>query len=120
MTESHTTTKVQLKDGVYDPLKKVVQVVLPGFGALYFTLAQIWGLPAADQVVGTCSAVALFLGLLLTLSSKNYNADNNEVVGVVEVSPTEDGRKRYSVNFEQDPETWEGKKSVQFTIDNKL
>lgn len=117
---STSSSSIQLKDGVYDPLKKVVQVVLPGVGSLYLALSEIWGLPAAQQIVGTCSALALFLGLLLTLSSKNYNADTNAVVGVVEVTPTEDGRKRYSVNFEQDPETWEGKKSVQFTINNQL
>lgn len=68
---------------VYDGLKAAVQVLLPGAGALYFALAQIWGLPKAEEVVGSISAVAVFLGLLLGLSSRNYYKDERGRVDFV-------------------------------------
>ena len=61
-----------LSDNMYNVLKWVVQIVLPAIGTLYFTLAQIWHLPAGEQVVGTCSALALFLGALIGISSTQY------------------------------------------------
>jgi hypothetical protein len=76
-----------LSGPLYDNLKKVVQVGLPGLGTLYFTLSQIWGLPDTEQVVGTIGAVALFLGLLLGLSSKTYNQDDNKYDGMLQVEP---------------------------------
>lgn len=56
----------------YDFLKNVVQLILPGFGTLYFSLAAIWGFPAADQVVATCAAIATFLGIVLRISSSTF------------------------------------------------
>lgn len=62
-----------LSNSLYDKLKWVVQYLLPGLGTLYFALAAIWDLPNTEQVVGTLSALAVFLGTLLGLSSMNYN-----------------------------------------------
>ena len=56
-----------LSNKVYNWLKFVAQILLPGVGALYFALAQIWGLLAAEEVVGTITAVDVFLGLFLVL-----------------------------------------------------
>ena len=56
----------------YDALKWVAQIFLPALGTLYFALAKIWGLPAAEEVVGTIVALDAFLGALLGISSKNY------------------------------------------------
>ncbi len=38
-----------------------------------FALAGIWGLPYGEQVVGTITAVDTFLGVLLGISSAQYN-----------------------------------------------
>jgi putative holin Dp-1 len=57
---------------LYDFLKFLALVVLPGAGALYFTVGSIWGLPAVEQVVGTISAVDLFLGDIVRRMSKEY------------------------------------------------
>lgn len=61
-----------LKDSVYDILKFVAQVILPALGTLYFALAQIWGLPYGEQIVGTITAVDTFLGALLGISTIQY------------------------------------------------
>ncbi len=64
---------MKLDNKVYDILKYIAQIVLPGLGTLYFALAGIWGFPYGEQVVGTITAVDTFLGLLLGISTANYN-----------------------------------------------
>ena len=63
-----------MSNKVYDVLKKVAQIWLPAAGTLYFALASIWGLPYAEQIVGTITAVDAFLGAILGISTKIYNA----------------------------------------------
>lgn len=46
---------------LYDYTKFAAQIVLPAVGTLYFALAQIWGLPAGAQIVGTITAIDAFL-----------------------------------------------------------
>ncbi|HIR34923.1 MAG TPA: phage holin [Candidatus Faecimorpha stercoravium] len=57
---------------VYDVLKWITILVLPGLGTLYFALATIWGLPYGEQITGTISAVVTFLGAILGISSAQY------------------------------------------------
>lgn len=64
---------------IYDGLKWVALILLPAVGALYFTLAQIWGLPYAEQVVGTITCVDTFLGALLGISNANYIKDKEDL-----------------------------------------
>lgn len=56
----------------YDLLKWIITVVLPAFGALYITLANLWGLPAAEAVSGTAAALGTFGGVFLVYKSKAY------------------------------------------------
>ena len=62
-----------MSNKMYDVLKNLTQLVLPALGTLYFTIAGIWDLPYAEQVVGTVTAIVTFLGVLLKISSANYN-----------------------------------------------
>lgn len=61
-----------MSNKVYDALKYVAQIVLPALATLYFALAQIWGLPYAEQIVGTITAVDAFLGAILRLTTIKY------------------------------------------------
>lgn len=61
-----------MSNKVYDILKYVAQIVLPALGTLYFALAQIWGLPYGEQVVGTITAVDAFIGAILHISNSQY------------------------------------------------
>ena len=61
-----------MSNKVYDCLKWVSQILLPALATLYFALANIWGLPYAEQIVGTIAAVDAFLGVILGISSKSY------------------------------------------------
>lgn len=62
-----------MSNKVYDALKWVAQYLLPALGTLYFALAQIWGLPFGEQVVGTITAIDTFLGIVLGISSQQYH-----------------------------------------------
>ena len=58
---------------LYDVLKWITIICLPAISTLYFALAGIWGLPYAEQIVGTVSAVTTCLGILLGISTAEYN-----------------------------------------------
>lgn len=62
-----------IPDKIYDVLKWVAQIFLPALGALYFGLAGIWGFPYGEEIVGTITVIDTFLGVLLGISSVNYN-----------------------------------------------
>ena len=62
-----------MSNKVYDVLKWIAMYLLPAFGTLYFALASIWGLPYGEQIVGTITAVDTFLGVILGISSTQYN-----------------------------------------------
>lgn len=61
-----------MSNKVYDVLKYIAQIVLPAVATLYFAIAQIWGLPYGEQIVGTITAVDAFLGAILRISTIQY------------------------------------------------
>ena len=63
---------MKMSNQTYDALKWIAQILLPALGTLYAALAGIWGFPYAEQIVGTISAVDLFLGALLGISSRKF------------------------------------------------
>lgn len=72
---------MKLPDSWYNVLKYICQIGLPALGTFYFTIAQICGLPYAEQVVGVIAAVTTLLGTLLGISTYQYkkgisNADD--------------------------------------------
>lgn len=83
--------QVMLTGVVYDRMKFVAQILLPALGALYFALAQIWHLPKAEEVGGTILAIDTFLGVLLGLSSKTYNATEAKYDGELVLIPSDEG-----------------------------
>ena len=72
---------MKMNNKVYDVLKWIAQLLLPALGTLYFALAEIWGFPYAEAIVGTVTAVDTFLGVLLGISAAQYK---KSVEGTVE------------------------------------
>lgn len=68
---------MKLSNKMYDVLKWIAMYLLPAMGTLYFALAGIWNLPYGEQIVGTITAVDTFLGVLLGISTMQYNKTNN-------------------------------------------
>ena len=99
----------------YDVLKSIAQIILPALGTLYFALAGIWGLPAAEEVVGTIVAVDTFLGVLLGISSSQYNKSDAKYDGTVGVTETEE-KLNYVLNLNDDPVALKDKDEIRLKI----
>lgn len=76
----------------YDVLKAIALIWLPAVGTLYFALAGIWGLPSAEEVVGTIVAINTFMGVVLQISSHNYTEGNLQAGSMV-VRDTPEGKQ---------------------------
>ena len=66
-----------MSDKTYNVLKWIAQYFLPALGTLYFALAGTWGLPYGEEIVGTVAAIDTFLGVVLGISTANYNKKVN-------------------------------------------
>lgn len=75
---------------LYDRLNKVVRVLLPALGTLYFTLSEAWGFPHGKEVVGTISAIALFFGVVVHRSASNFKKAEKDVDVLVPENPFPD------------------------------
>lgn len=62
----------------FDLLRTLCEIVIPAIGTLYFALAKIWHLPYGTEIVGTCAALATFLGALIGVKRAGYNAAGAE------------------------------------------
>ena len=67
-----------MSNKTYNVLKWIAMVCLPALATLYFALAGIWGLPYGEEIVGTITAVDTCLGVLLGISSVQYNKKISE------------------------------------------
>lgn len=61
-----------LKNRTYDILKNIALYVLPALATLILTLGGIWGIPYAEAIAATITALDTFLGAVLKISSNNY------------------------------------------------
>lgn len=75
---------MKMSDKTYNILKWIAMVLLPASGTLYFALAGIWNFPYGEQIVGTITAVDTFLGVILGISTAQYNKSKDVVVDVKE------------------------------------
>lgn len=108
-------SKLIFSNGIYDLMKKLVQIIFPATASLYFGLGQTWGLPAIEQVVGTLALVATFLGVSLGISTKSYNSSDERYAGQIVLMESE-GKKLYSLELNGDPEDLDQMKEVTFKV----
>lgn len=67
---------MKMSNETYDLLKKVALYILPAIATLWLTLGKIWGLPYTSEIGATITALDVFLGACLGISSKNYYAED--------------------------------------------
>jgi hypothetical protein len=96
----------------YDLLKRLVTVGLPSAATLYFTISQLWGLPYAQEVVGTIAAITTFFGVLMGVSSSSYKQDLERFDGYLELN---DGVLEF-VTAAEDPMDLMGKDEAVFKV----
>lgn len=58
---------------IYDILKYFALVVFDAIGIAYKGLAEIWKLPYGNEIMMTCSILAVLVGSLIGISSHKYN-----------------------------------------------
>lgn len=86
----------------YDILKELALVWLPALGAAYFAMAGIWGLPSAEQVVGSIVVLDTFIGGILHLSSSAYAKSDKRFDGQVNIVDTPD-KTLFNLELDGDP-----------------
>ena len=101
---------------VYDFLKKMVMIFLPAASALYLSLSGIWGLPYAEQVVGTVTAITAFLGVCLGISSKRYNNSDEPHDGSLVVTRDGGGVRGLMLELDGDPEMLADQQAISFKV----
>ena len=69
---------IRISNKAYDVIKWIAQLLLPALGTLWFGLSEIWGIPLKTEIVGSVTAVDAFLGVILGISSANYNKNREE------------------------------------------
>lgn len=111
---------MKLSNKAYDVAKSVAQIWLPALATAYFSLAQIWGLPQAEEVVGTITIIDAFLGGILKLSSSTYNnADTvgGKYDGKIVVQNTTMGSTRYTLELNENPVALQTQQEALFKIE---
>ena len=106
-----------LDDKIYKILKWIAQYLLPALGTLYFALATIWGLPYGEQIVGTISALTIFFGVILGISTSAYNKSGLGTDGTLQVDTSDPNKDTYRLQLNGDVTDLAGKDKVIFTVD---
>lgn len=107
-----------MSNKVYELLKKVVTIIIPGFSTFYIGLAELWGLPGSLQVAGTCSLLATFLGVCLGISSSTYKKLDRLYDGDMIIEADEEG-STIRLELNSDPSVIESKDEVRFKKVNR-
>lgn len=116
---ANPSTTVQLSNGAYDNVKRAVTLVLPALGALYFGVAQIWGLPNGEEVVGTIAALNVFLGVLLNVSSHSYTSETDVSVGTIDIVSTDAGTQ-FKFSLDGPPDRLVDMQNAKFRVNSQL
>ena len=101
-----------LNNKTYDVIKWIAQYFIPAAGTLYAALSKIWGFPYGSEVVGTLSAIDIFLGAVLGISSANYSGE-----GTLEIhADAETDKDVYQLMLNVPVESLANRDSVTFKV----
>lgn len=106
-----------LNDKVYRILKWFAQYFLPALGTLYFALASIWGFQYGEQVVGTISALTIFLGVILGISSSAYTKATGNTDGTLLVDTNDPTKDIYRLQLNSELDKLADKKKITLVVD---
>lgn len=108
---------MNLSNALYDKLKFLVQVVLPGLATLYVTLGQYWNFPGdTEGVLGTIAAIATFLGLFLSASARQFDGAGDLVV----TTDATDGSVYLAADLNKHPNAFKNKKNVVLNVKHQV
>lgn len=107
-----------LSGKTYDSLKWIAQYGLPALGTLYFALATIWGLADGEQVIGTITALDAFLGVVLGISTRSYNASGARYDGALIIDTSHPLKDTYKLEVSTPLDVVGNKKEIILQIQN--
>lgn len=105
-----------MNNKTYDILKWIAQYLLPATGTLYFALSSIWGLPFGEQVVGTIAALTAFLGVILGISTADYNKKDRSD-GTLEIDTENWDVDKYKLSLTTGLDDIQYKKEIVLRVD---
>lgn len=112
------TSSFTVANSTYDFLKKLVELILPGLGTMYFGLSAFWPLPYVDSIVGSIAVLCVFFGLVLRASSKNYTPEVPNEMGSFVINTTDIDRAPYRLELDADLADLETKDTISFRVKN--
>lgn len=68
-----------MSNKTYDILKYIACIVLPALATFILTLSGIWGFKYGEAIAGTITALDVFLGAVIQVSSAKYKAESTDV-----------------------------------------
>lgn len=107
---------VTMNDRTYDVLKWWVTIILPALGTFYFAVAAIWGLPYAEEIVGTIVAVTTLLGVILGVSNAQYKSDDSNFDGILHLDQRNESADYWTFEATKGLEEIEKKNQVSFKV----
>ena len=66
-----------MTDKTYDILKRIALIVIPALATFVNAVGIVWGIPYTNEATATITALGVFLGAALGVSSKNYEPDTH-------------------------------------------
>ena len=107
-----------MSNKTYDVLKWITQYLLPASATLYFALSGIWGLPYGEEVVGTLAAITAFLGVILGISTAQYNKKDH-TDGTLDIDTTSPDKDLYRLNLTTSLEDLKFKDEIKLKVNPK-
>lgn len=101
---------------LYKIMKRLVMLILPACGTLYFVLGTVWDWPNIGLVLGFIVTTSTFFGIILITSTQIYNQSDVRFDGAMDIYTTEADVKVYSLTLNANPEDLDNKEFVSFKV----
>lgn len=66
---------MKMSNKTYDIWKFIAQYLLPAVATAIVTIFKIWNIPYGPEIAGTIMALDTLLGVILGISTSNYNKE---------------------------------------------
>lgn len=66
-----------MNNQTYDILKRIALIVIPALATFVNAVGIVWGIPYTTEATATITALGVFLGAALGVSSKNYEPETH-------------------------------------------
>jgi hypothetical protein len=106
-----------INNKIYNIIKWIVVYFLPAIGTLYFSISQIWGLPNAEQVLGTITSLTIFLSMIIGFSNSAFKKSGSGTDGTMLVDTTNPDKDIYLLQLNKEAMNLAEKDIISFKVD---